>query len=151
MADYTVLPLSPDDIAWLQSEKLVLPDIAGPSRYPTLNELKHALSLLENFRVQFDSPNPDGPWKVLIDRADGSRADLQTVLSITPYQGEDVPHGFWFEKGWPPLVVALLQRLAMRTGPLVVLAVSDAAPVVIEATGDVAAILKSWRHTAASY
>ena len=62
MAAYTVLPLDPNNVAYLQSENLVVPNVAGPSRYPTVNELKHALSLLANFRVQMQSPNPADCW-----------------------------------------------------------------------------------------
>ena len=151
MAEYTVLPLDPNNVDWLQSEDFVVPDVAGPSRFPTLTELKHALSLLTNFRVQMEPPNSEESWNVVIDRPDQTRGDLQTVLSITAYQGDDVPHGFWFEEGWPPVVVGLLQSLAAFTGPLVVLATCNGAPAIIEATSDIQAVLRTWRHTAGRY
>jgi hypothetical protein len=151
MAEYTVLPFDPNNIGWLQAEHVAVPQVDAPSRYPTINELKQVLSRLAHFRVQFAQPNPEGTWDVVIDRPDQPGDGLKTILRLTPYQGDDMPHGFWFESGWPPLVIGLLKSLAESTGPLGVLATANGAPAMVEATSDVQAVLHSWRHTRQRY
>ena len=148
---YNILPLSSDQLTWLQSHGIPAAELPHPSRFPTLNELQQALSRIAGFRADFEPHSQDGPWKAVIDSEQQPGGEMQTVISITSYQGDDVPHGCWFDKGWPPLIVAVVQQLAVATGPLVLLATSDGLPALVEASSDVATVLRSWKHTAGSY
>jgi hypothetical protein len=148
---YNILPLAADQLAWLESHGIQVGEVAQASRFPTLNELQQVVSKVSGFRADFAAPSADEPWHVVLDSLQHPGGGMRSVIAVTPYQGDDVPHGFWFEQGWPPLVLGLALQLAVTTGPLIVLATSDGTPALVEAGRDVATLLKAWEHTAGSY
>ena len=148
---YNVLPLAPDQLEWLQSQGIHVAEMLQPSRFPSLNEFRQVVSMIAGFRAEFDAPDADKPWRVVIDSEENPGGEMRSSIRITPFEGDDAPHGIWFEQGWPPMVVAIAQQLAAFTGPLVILATADGTPALVEAGSDVATLLRSWKHTASRY
>ena len=130
---------------FLESESISLPETAEPARYPTWPELQATLQQLHQFEVAHGTPNTADQWEVTIHRTDG--ADIpDTVMVLTKYTDDQTPLGMWFKSGWPPLVAAIVNRLAATTGPLVILCTQDGAPTMADGKAEVQDILKAWRH-----
>lgn len=134
------------DIApFLESESIPLPEDTSGARYPTWSELQQTFSQLHQFEVSHGAPDTEEQWEVTIRRTDG--ADIpDTIAVLTAWTDDQTPLGLWFKAGWPPLVVAIANRLAATTGPLVILATQDGAPAMATGKGEVQDILQNWRH-----
>ena len=144
---YTVLPLSEDVSAWL--DEIGVPYAYGPvpSRNPTVRELRDALSSMPEVRVQFDEPVVGRAWGALLDVVSSAEAGLWTQLNVLSYQGDDQPHEFHFEKGWPQLILRALKCISAVTGPLVLIPDTGSDPLVVSADLDVEYSLSTWEHT----
>jgi hypothetical protein len=143
---YSVYPLSPELYELLAERGVSFPrDAVG--RAATPREIRMAASAAPGLiaeciggddfdQVDIHSPNAEeGPW---------------TLLNILKRSGDDDPADFYFEKGWPEAILAVLIPLSAMTGPLVLVADTGDTPVVVMPGKTVGLILREWEHTRGS-
>jgi hypothetical protein len=143
---YSVIPLASDIAEWLDEQHVAYPHGAA-GRNPTPDEVRDATSNLHGFVVEYiggdqftqvdiHAPNEaEGPW---------------TLLNLQSRRGSDVPVEIYFEKGWPEAIVPVLLRLSAVTGPLLLLADTGEAPVVITPDKALETVLEEWEHTSSN-
>ena len=71
-----------------------------------------------------------------------------TLLNVTNFNGDETaPHSIWFEKGWPSLILRIVQALSVNCGPLVVIPDTGCAPIVVNSGDNVGVLFATWEHT----
>lgn len=155
---YTVMPLDTQgELAeWLAQLAIKLPASNPIGRYPTPKELRRVLDSLENYTIKYHI-SPEHFYAHVYETAGiqpGPPPLIEgpsTMLIIPDFHGdEDNCYQFYFEKGWPELIVVVLERLARITGPLVLIPDVDPKPLIISAGADPEKLLRTWEHTAQS-
>ena len=107
--------------------------------------MREVCGALRDYKTEFNV-KPKSHWQAVIR---GHGADEGTILNVEKFKGaEDKPHGIWFEKGSPALILEILKRLAQHCGPLVVVPDTGNAPVAVTAKASVKKLLNEWEHTA---
>ena len=130
---YTVIPLDQKCVEWLDAEGVSCPPLSNPSRYPTPREIVDAIGELQNYEFSVHSDSQTKEWTVQVNTA----GDAWAQIRVRNFQSEDIPHEFYFTKGWQEVVLAVTRRLARRCGafvlvddggnpPTVVLPIKDA-------------------------
>lgn len=126
-----------------------LPDPPYPDgRNPSLKDVRQVLDHLPGFRAEYEPP-PTRPrsWGVTIEDAmhpeDGPWAHLRTLR----YRPEDQSTDFYFEKGWPDLIVRIVAQLASLCGTLCIVPDTGEAPLIVPAGVDPDHLLNAWEHT----
>jgi hypothetical protein len=116
---------------WLDESGVGYPD--KPSRFPTGNEIKAALSRLGDLSVSVNDNGPNKTWQAFIESRDSRDDGPWTLLTIDNFTGDDLPQKVWFEKGWESLIKRVLGEFAQSCGPLVLLAdTGDGEPQVVD-------------------
>jgi hypothetical protein len=130
--DYHVEPLAwglaRDGGARLRKHGATFPEGVADGRFPTYQEARSALAVVEGWRVQ-GSQSPGGSRWVLRIKAGDRHATLE---ADDQFKGSrpGVP-AFYFYRGWPCLVVEVLERLARVCGPFVVVSPGAVAVVTV--------------------
>jgi hypothetical protein len=117
----TVIPLDARCAEWLDSEGIAHPDSSPTDRRPT--------------------PRASGEWHATIEACDPADPSW-TVLRISDYHDEDSPHDLCFHKGFPEVVLLVVERLARFCGPLVVVNDSGSPPVVVRGGDSIPELLR---------
>jgi hypothetical protein len=117
--------------AWLDENGVGYPD--KPSRFPTGNEIKAALSRLGDLSVSICDNGPNATWQASIESGDSGDSGPWTLLTINNFTGDDLPQELCFEKGWEGLIKRVLGEFARSCGPLVLLAdTGDGEPQIVD-------------------
>lgn len=124
---YTAWPVDQQMTEWLDELDIEAPKAA--SRFPSKVETRNALGALRDLRIKYTDNGPGARWSAFIDCADDDT--LWTVLHAEPKDGNDDVTEIHFEKGEPALILALLRDLSSVTGPIVLIADTGDAPVVV--------------------
>ena len=126
---WTVWPLDEKMCAWLDETGVAYPDVA--SRFPTGREIKEVVAGLVDFDVEITDNGLGAAWQAFVVSRAGGDTGPWTLLNVSEYSGDDQPQELWFEKGWESLITSILAALAVRAGPLVLIADTGDDPVVI--------------------
>ena len=143
---YHIEPLDDEMAALLEEMGASVPESAQPSRNPTPAEVREVCGALRDYTTEFNVKR-NSYWQAIIEATKGR--DEGTVLNVEKFKGaEDKPHGIWFEKGSPALILEILKRLAKHCGPLVVVPDTGDSPLAVTAKASVKKLLNDWDHTA---
>jgi hypothetical protein len=129
--DYDVRPLASelarDGGRWLRERGVVLPERVTQGQFPTYQEAHSALVAVEGWHVAGGERANGSGWRLRVTAKD----QHATLEADERFKGSrpGVP-AFYFSRGWPCLVVAILAKLASVCGPFVVVS-PDALAVVL--------------------
>jgi hypothetical protein len=144
---YTVVPLDDEIAEYLRDTGGIVPPTVNPSRQPSLREVRAVCDSLPGQRVHYNV-NPESFWQAVVEGAADPEREAWTLLDISNFSGsEDEPHPIWFEKGWPPLILAILRGLSVNCGPLVVIPDTGEGPIAVTADDTVEDLSARWEHT----
>jgi hypothetical protein len=142
---YHIEPFDEEMALLLEEMGATVPNSAEPSRNPTPAEVREVCLTLRDYTTRFNV-KPKSHWQAVIQ---GATRGGGTILNVEKFKGaEDKPHGIWFEKGSPGLILEILKRLSERCGPLVVVPDTGDAPIAVTAKASVKKLLNEWEHTA---
>ncbi len=68
------------------------------------------------------------------------------MLNVMNYTNADQPCKFYFEKGWPQLIIRVVHRIAKQCGPIAVIPDTGCRAVVVEPNSDVDRIIATLEH-----
>jgi hypothetical protein len=137
---YSVFPLEEKMHGWLEEQAIAFP--TALSRNPTLVELQEVIASLESHTATQSPGEVGAPWEALVTRngdANGQSWFVVRILHLT--EGEN---DFYFDKGAPELIIEVLIRLAVKTGPLVLVSDAGDPPLVIQAGKSAKDLFQSW-------
>lgn len=141
---YSVLPLNDQVRVWLDNEGLEYPrGVEG--RRPSPRELAEAAASVDGFKTD-ESTGKDW-WQLSVSGTTDPSREAWTLVNALKFAGRDTPCEFYFEKGWPDLIVKIVRALAAVTGPVVLVPDTGCGPAVIHADVDVESLLETWEHT----
>ena len=144
---YIVVPLDDSITGYLRDIGVPFSESGIPSRNPTPNELREAAASLADQRVTFYI-RPTHAWQIMIEGQHDPEHEPWTLLNVTDFSGdEDQPHSFWFEKGWPSLILRVVHALSTRCGSLVIVPDTGCKPIVVAADDDPEVLFDAWEHT----
>jgi hypothetical protein len=129
---YTVLLLDQKCSEWLDTEGVSHPAPSATPRYPTPREIAQVLRQLPDSTVSIHSDALTQEWTAHVAVAGGA----WTQIRVRGFSSDDVPHEFYFSKGWPETVFAITERLAQRCGTFVIVDDSSVRPIVVAAGSD---------------
>lgn len=134
---YTPLPLNTIDkdegLAWLRSFGLAIPPRVEANRFPTPNEIRTVLKNLEGYQVDYFVGSQT--WQATISHPTRPEWAEIVVPNFSQAGGqEDLPHEFYFERGWPELITVILEDLARKWGPFVLVANGENPRIVVPKT-----------------
>jgi len=139
---YSVFPVDSEVREWLITEGLSLPDSDGHA--PTPQQLKAALETLHDQAISFNIG--ERVWQAQIDDLNSPETGPWTVINVIDYTSPDEPCAFYFEKGWPELIIKVVHRITQQAGPVVVVPDTGCPAVVVEPVSDVSEIINTWAH-----
>ena len=139
---YSAFPIDADVRGWLTEEGIDCPDVDG--RAPTPNELANALDALSDFSVDYNIS--DGVWQAQVDDPTDAEGGMWTLVNVMQPTGDDDPCRFYFEKGSPELIAAILHKLSAITGPFALVPDTGCPSLVVTPDADVKSLLESWEH-----
>jgi hypothetical protein len=144
---YTVVPLDDEIADYLRDCGGAVPNANRPARNPTPGEIRAVCDALRGQLVQYNV-NPGSYWQAVVEGATDPNSEPWTLLNISKFSGsEEEPHPIWFEKGWPSLILNILQRLSVSCGPLVVIPDTGEAPIAVTAADTVEHLEARWEHS----
>jgi hypothetical protein len=132
--DYHVKPLawelSRDGGAWLREHGVVFPEGITQGRFPSYQEARSALVVVEGWHVEGSERCNGSGWSLRV-----TAKDQHATLEADERFKDSRPGmpAFYFYRGWPCLVVAILAKLACICGPFVVVS-PDAVALVLPGT-----------------
>ena len=129
---WTVWPLDHEMKSWLDDIGVSYPKEI--SRFPTGREIKDVLDTLSNYDVKITDNGIGSIWQAFIASKKGAAHDEWTLLNVSQYAGDDKEQELWFEKGWESLIIAILEKIAEKSGPLALIADADGEPLIITST-----------------
>lgn len=139
---YSAFPLDGEVREWLREEGVTAPEVNGCA--PTPNEIRAALDTLDHQTVSYNIS--EGVWQAQIDDAASPEEGPWTMINVLEFSDADEPCQFYFEKGWPELIVMIAHRIAQLCGPIVIVPDTGCPPVVVESNSDIADIINTWEH-----
>jgi hypothetical protein len=134
----------PFAIQSLRSFGMTPPPPSGPSRNPSLQELRAVLDELAGYTTSY-SLSP-GNWQASVEATAGFRLfRRETLISVVGYPvDETAPHLFYFE-GDARLNILIVERLSRLCGPLFVFPDTGARPVLVTPGLDPREAIRVWR------
>jgi hypothetical protein len=130
---YTLLPFNETLRPWLQALGVDPGPETLTGRFPTPNEILAILKTLPDYQCEYFIGTQT--WQVTVSDLSAADDQVWASLVVTDYRGEpgedDRPHAFYFEKGWPELMIRILAALSQLTGPLVMIPTSGEEPTVV--------------------
>ena len=144
---YTVVPLEEQIADYLLDVGATVPGWTTASRNPTPREIRTVCTALLNLKIEMLSP-PVYAWQVMIEGLRDPENEPWTILNVDHFNGdENAPHSIWFEKGWPSLILRIVNALSSNCGPLVIIPDTGCTPIVVSTSDDVGDLLSTWEHT----
>ncbi|MDA8021199.1 MAG: hypothetical protein MPN21_27500 [Thermoanaerobaculia bacterium] len=142
---YSAFPIDSEVREWLVDEGLPVPQSFG--RAPTPRQLQSILETLADQVVSFNIN--EGVWQAHIDDLKSPEDGLWTVINVLEYSSPDAPCEFYFEKGWPELIIKVAHRIAEQCGPIAIVPDTGCPAAVVEPDSDVDKIINAWEHLTA--
>lgn len=139
---YSAIPIDSKIRRWLISAGVPVSDRDGQA--PTLRQIQAAIATLDDQAVSYSSG--DDHWQAAIDDPQPPETGPWTILNVHGVTSPDEPCNFYFEKGWPSLIIKVVHRIAQRCGPLCVVPDTGCPPVVVAADSDIHEIIRTWEH-----
>jgi hypothetical protein len=121
-ASWIVWPIDEEMASYLDSEGVSYP--ADDSRFPTDAEVRAALAELTDCKVELTENGLGGPWYALITAGSDGEPPF-ALLEVEGYEKASDPVTVRFDKGDEELVARLVERFALRCGPLVIMTDGD--------------------------
>jgi hypothetical protein len=143
---YSVFTLTQEIREWLASEGIDVPQSTVASRYPTPNEISATLNSMSDISVEYTIPNPGGTWQALMSTKPDPDNGPWTLINISEYKSDSIPQPLWFEKGWDDLIINILKKLSLTTGPLVLYPDTGDVPVVVTLETDINKVHRLWNN-----
>jgi hypothetical protein len=138
---YSVYPLVEEIKSWLDEMSVVYPS-SHEGRNPELTEIQSALAQLDGYSVKASAPEIGKTWQALIENTQGPEENGWALLNII--QLAEGPNEFYFEKGWPDLIVKITHLISRASGPLVLICDAGDPPLVVTAEADPVALFEGW-------
>ena len=136
-----VIPLDARCAEWLDSEGISHPETSSSNRRPTPREVSGVLRDLPGYNATITTDSDSGEWHATIQACDPADPSW-TVLRISDYRDDDSPHDLCFHKGYPEVVLLVVERLTRFCGPLVVVNDTGSSPVVIRPGDSIPNVLR---------
>jgi hypothetical protein len=127
---WTVYPVTDEMKEYLESENVPYPN--SLSNFPTDEQIKLALSQLEDFDIQYSTSNPEKGWGAFIQATKDSE-NLWANLQVDVKENSQYLRNIWFEKGNEEVIKLFLKYLSKSCGAQVLLADVGGPPEVINA------------------
>ncbi|KAI9131394.1 hypothetical protein ON05_027630 [Acaryochloris sp. CCMEE 5410] len=139
---YSAFPVTSEVREWLAEEGHSVPRANGSP--PTPNQLQMALETLTDHSVSFNTSG--GVWQAQINDPNSLEDGPWTIVKVLKYTSPDEPCEYFFEKGWPELIIKVAQRIAQQCGPIAIVPDTGCPAVIVEADSDVDDIISTWGH-----
>lgn len=140
---HSVLLLNASCVEWLDGEGVPHPDPAQDSRFPTPREITAVLRQFGSYSLDLGADLASGEWSATVVEQNSSRG-MWASLRITDYSSDDEPHEFYFPKGWPEVILTIVERLTHGCGPLVVVDDSAVRPIVVCPNDSIQELLRKY-------
>lgn len=138
---HSIYPIDETMASDLNDESIEYP-IGVASRNPFVEEIKAAISTLDVYSVEYTKEVIGKRWQAEIKHKTDPENMAWVLLTIPKLQkGENE---FFFESGWPDLILEVVIKIAEKTGPLVLISDADEMPLVVKPDADPKALLASW-------
>lgn len=139
---YSAFPVTGEVREWLAEEGHPVP--AADGTQPTPRQLQTALQTLADQNVSFNIS--EGVWQAQIDDLKSPKDGPWTMINVLEYTSSDEPCEFYFEKGWPELIIKVAHRIAQQCGPIAIVPDTGCPPAVVTADSDIDHIIRTWEH-----
>jgi hypothetical protein len=139
---YSAFPINDEVREWLADEGISAPKLDG--RAPTPNEIKAALETLDDQAVSYNIGQ--GVWQAQIDDESSPETGPWTLLNVLEFTDVDEPCRFYFEKGWPELIVKVVHRIAQISGPIAIVPDTGCPPAVVDSNSNIDDVIGTWEH-----
>ena len=139
---YSAFPVSGEVREWLADEGHVVPQSNGFP--PTPNQLQTALETLTEQNVSINIS--EGVWQAQIDDLKSPEDGPWTMINVREYSSPNEPCEYYFEKGWPELIIKIAHRIAQLCGPIAIVPDTGCPATVVSANSDVDHIIGTWEH-----
>jgi hypothetical protein len=116
-------------VVWLESFDLTVPTRAEGNRSPTLSEIRTILDNLEGYEVDYLIGRYN--WQATITHPTRPEWAALTVEDLSERSREDIPREFYFDRGWVELITEILEQLAEKCGPFVLVENSETPCIVL--------------------
>lgn len=138
---HSVYPIDETMASDLDDESIEYP-IDAASRNPLVDDIKAAIATLEAYSVEYTNEVIGKRWQAEVKHKTDPENMAWALLTITKLQkGENA---FFFENGWPDLILKIVIKIADKTGPLVLMSDADEMPFIVDPGADPKALLASW-------
>ncbi len=135
-ASHTVLTITREAEDWLKEKGISYTMPSSGSRFPAPNEIRNVLDRLEDCKTEYTVS--EQTWQAVVSDAQKRWTSL-VVLEFHRQTGEEeIPHEFYFEKGWPELMEKILKKLSELCGPFVLVPNDNMEPILIIPDADAA-------------
>src|SRR5947209_3884752 len=108
---YVVVPLNDECAAWLDSAGIRHPVPSPRNRNPTPEEIVRVLAELPEYKFEVRRNREQHSWYAFVSWALNPSEGPWTEIALREYRGEDLPHEFYFTKGWPEIILLVTERL----------------------------------------
>jgi len=140
-AMYSAFPITKEMAEWLKEQNIKFP-AEELSRNPHLSEIKNVLALLKDYDIKMSEDVIGDHWQAYIEHKKDPESKGWAILRILNLK--DGENEFYFEKGWPDLIVEIMVELAKKTGPLVLICDAGGSPLIVEGCANYAELMASW-------
>jgi hypothetical protein len=122
---YVVVPLDGEVAAWLDGLAIAHPAPSDNARGPSPREVFEALDRVGGLRAEVSRGEDGAEIDIRVEEVEGAR---WTTIRLSECAGDDRPSQLAFSKGWEDLIATIVEALAARCGPLVIVPDSGAEP-----------------------
>ncbi len=117
---YIVVPLNDESAVWLRSEGVFHPPFSAKNRNPTPREIETVLAGLPDYKFEISRNRERRTWYADVSWAQNPAEGPWTEIAIRDYRDDDLPHEFYFTRGWLEIILLVTERLSHFCGPLVI-------------------------------
>ncbi len=117
---YCVAPLNEECASWLDSERIPHPPLSPQYRNPTPAEITKVLSAIPEYQFEITCNRDQRTWYAVVACAQNPSQGPWTEVALRDYCDDDLPHHFYFTKGWLEIILLITERLSHICGPLAI-------------------------------
>jgi hypothetical protein len=128
---YVVVPLDTEVAAWLDGEAILHPPPSDRATMPSPREILEVLDMLGGLRIAVNRDEANARIDIDIAEVGGERS---TTLRLSECIGDDQPCRLALSKGSEDLIGIVVEALATRFGPLVIVPDTGEDPAVYSGT-----------------
>ncbi|BBM02432.1 hypothetical protein [Microbulbifer sp. GL-2] len=128
---------------WVETEfNLKFPH--GPSRWPTVEELKSVVEQFTGFKIKYNENKNGIPHQVVMDFVEEPKDRLYALINIENKDEKGQESAFWFEKGSTELNIAITYAVSKFTGPIVIIADCGGPPIIVDYSSCTLSPIDQW-------